>query len=87
MSYSTARRLRVARVGGKRPRRCPGVVSQSQVGEAVCQFLELYGVGRTMADGWRLCHEDGRVGYMGNKGEIHLGGVKLSFSLIILIPL
>jgi hypothetical protein len=32
-------------------RRGEGVASQSQVGTAVCQVLELSGVGRTMADG------------------------------------
>jgi len=38
-------------MGKQEPGRCPGVVNQSQVGEAVCPFLELSGVGRTMADG------------------------------------
>jgi len=38
-------------MGREEPRGCPDFVSQSQVGKAVCPFLELSGVGRTMADG------------------------------------
>jgi len=38
-------------VGGKEPGRCPGVASQSQVGRRFVRFLELSGVGKTMADG------------------------------------
>ena len=38
-------------VGGEEPGGRPGVASQSQVGEVFVRFLELSGVGKTMADG------------------------------------
>jgi len=41
-----ARGSKAGSVGGKDPRGCPGFVSQSQVGKAVCSFLRIVWCGK-----------------------------------------